>query len=80
MNPAEMVVAIVALVILGGVLRARFAAHRHDAPPAPASNDTDRLVREVQQLKERVQVLERVITDTRSTVDLDREIERLRDR
>ena len=35
---------------------------------------------EVQQLKERIQVLERVITDERKSIDLDREIERLRDR
>ncbi|WP_443030038.1 hypothetical protein [Sphingomonas sp. ZB1N12] len=35
---------------------------------------------EVQQMKERIQVLERVITDNHKSVDLDREIERLRDR
>ena len=35
---------------------------------------------EVKQLKERIHVLERVITDNRSSIDLDREIERLRDR
>jgi hypothetical protein len=31
-------------------------------------------------MKERIQVLERVITDNHKSVDLDREIERLRDR
>jgi hypothetical protein len=35
---------------------------------------------EMQRLKERVQVLERVITDQRSSMDLHGEIERLRDR
>ena len=35
---------------------------------------------EVRQLRERVGVLERVITDNRASLDLDREIERLRDR
>lgn len=79
MNLPEMIVAIVALVTIGGVLRSRSLAHRaFDTPPVV--NDTERLAREVQQLKERIQVLERVITDTRSTVDFDREIERLRDR
>ena len=80
MNPQEMVVIIVARAILGGVLRARIAAGRRHDVPLPARDDTERLAHEVQQLKERIQVLERVITDTRSSVDLDREIERLRDR
>ncbi|MCP3734424.1 hypothetical protein M9979_05970 [Sphingomonas sp. RP10(2022)] len=81
MNPAEMIVAIVALVMIGGVLRARFAAHaRSDMAAPPASDDTHRLAYEVQLLKERIQVLERVITDNRSTTDLSHEIERLRDR
>jgi len=82
MNPAEMIVAIVALIVIGGVLRARFT---HGAPPradaeTPLADDNRRLAQEVQQLKERVQVLERVITDNRSSVDLASEIDRLRDR
>lgn len=82
MNPAEMIVAIVALIVIGGVLRARFA---QVAPPSareatPLADDNRRLAQEVQQLKERVQVLERVITDNRSSVDLASEIDRLRDR
>ena len=83
MNPAEMIVAIVALIVIGGVLRTRFASHqpRFDAPHAAADDDdTRRLREEVRTLKERVQVLERVITDNRSSIDLDREIDRLRDR
>jgi len=83
MNPAEMIVAIVALVVIGGVLRARFAAH---GPRTAArfgddtADDARRLTQEVRDLKERIQVLERVITDNRSTRDLDREIEQLRNR
>ncbi len=81
MNPAEMVVAIVALVMIAVVFRARFAAHaRSDPAPAATNEDTLRLAYEVQQLKERIQVLERVITDDRSTADLSHEIEQLRDR
>ena len=82
MNPAEMIVAIVALVVIGGVLRARFNAFgpRHADRFQPDMTDTRRLTQEVRDLKERIQVLERVITDNRSTSDLDREIERLRHR
>ncbi|WP_447415024.1 hypothetical protein, partial [Clostridium perfringens] len=59
------------------------AAHRPhaDAPFAPTGDEDNRRLREeVRSLKERVQVLERVITDNRSSIDLDREIDRLRDR
>ncbi len=45
-----------------------------------SARDTQALRGEIQQLKERIQVLERVITDERKSIDLDREIERLRDR
>ncbi len=81
MNPAEMIVAIVALVVIGGVLRTRFAAHApRDTVHPPADDEARRLAYEVRQLKERIQVLERVITDNRRSADLDSEIERLRDR
>lgn len=83
MNPAEMIVAIVALVVIGGVLRARFNAfgpRGAERPQFDTNDDTRRLTQEVRDLKERIQVLERVITDNRSTSDLDREIERLRNR
>jgi len=80
MNPAEMIVAIVFLVIMGRVLQTRYAArHRHDPTPAVTS-ETDHLRDEVRHLRDRIQVLERVITDTHGSADLDREIERLRDR
>ena len=83
MNPAEMIVAIVALVVIGGVLRARFNAfgpRQADRFQPDMTDDTRRLTQEGRDLKERIQVLERVITDNRSTSDLDREIERLRHR
>ena len=51
-----------------------------DRPQFDTNDDTRRLTQEVRDLKERIQVLERVITDNRSTSDLDREIERLRNR
>ena len=75
MNWAEMIVALVAIGTIGGVLKARWqVAPKDDAAEAARAQD------EVRQLKERIQVLERVITDNHGSDDLDREIERLRDR
>lgn len=81
MNPFEMVVAIIIVVTIGRVLQARYR-HTNDSPrPDPAEALENRQLRqEVQALRDRVQVLERVITDNHSSSDLDREIERLRDR
>lgn len=76
---AFMVVAIVLITAIARVSKERYrAAARQDAvaldPDARAARD------EVRVLRERVQVLERVITENRSSLDLDAEIERLRDR
>lgn len=79
MNWAEMVVAIVLFVTIGRVVQTRYL-YRAAAEPPAESADAQRLRDEVRQLKERIQVLERVITDNHGSVDLDREIERLRDR
>jgi len=77
MNPAEIIVVLAVLIVLLVLV-----VRRPGAEPASPKIDADhhRLAEEVQQLKARIQVLERVITDTRSTVDLTDEIERLRDR
>jgi hypothetical protein len=81
MNPFEMVVAIIIVVTIGRVLQQRYRYHGAAAKPDPAEAPENRQLRqEVQALRERVQVLERVITDTHSSSDLDREIERLRDK
>ena len=81
MNPFEMVVAIVIVVTIGRVLQVRYR-HHADAPRAnPVEEIENRQLRQdIQALRERVQVLERVITDSHSSSDLDREIERLRDK
>ena len=78
MNPFEMVVAIIIVITIGRVLQTRFQAR--DAAQPAIDPDAHRLQDEVRQLKERIAVLERVITDNHSSSDLDREIERLRDR
>lgn len=79
MNPFEMVVAIIFLVTVGRIVQTRFR-YQARSQDSLSADDTQRLAQEVLQLKERIQVLERVITDTHGTADLDREIARLRDR
>ena len=78
MNPFEMAFAIVVVVMIARVLQSRYRYHGKSQPPAD-TGETLRLREDVKALKERVQVLERVITDDRKSIDLDREIERLRD-
>lgn len=79
MNGVEMVVAIILIVTVGRIIQARY---RYGTPqPQPVDDaESRRLREEVHHLKERIAVLERVITDNHSTVSLDREIDRLRDR
>lgn len=80
-NPFAMVVAIVLIVSIAGVLRARFS-HRHGRHEGEvhARDDatTARLVEEVKQLKERIAVLERITVEKENS--LERQIEELRDR
>lgn len=82
-NPFSMVVAIVLIVSIAGVLRARWGSHGKrgernllgDSQPDP---DAARLRDEVRTLKERVAVLERIATDRTNRLESD--IEALRDR
>ena len=78
MNPAELVIAIL-LIVFGARLARDWMKHRAAATPA-VDSDTRLLVEEVARLRERVQVLERVVTDNHGSIDLDRRIEQLRDR
>ncbi|AQR72584.1 hypothetical protein [Sphingomonas sp. LM7] len=88
MNPFEMVVAIIVIVTIGSVLKARLGIHKDKhgnevfrGNDAAQTADAARLRDELRSLKERVQVLERVITDSEaSSLRLDREIEALRDK
>ncbi|NIJ24741.1 hypothetical protein [Sphingomonas japonica] len=80
-----MVVAIIAIITIGKVVQAKMGVRRDKwgnetqvATPANAAENA-RLRDEVKALKERVQVLERVVTDNEGSLRLDREIERLRD-
>ena len=90
MNPFEMVFAIIVIVTIGSGLKARYGIHKDKdgnevhrgsaAAEAASAADNARLRDEIRALKERVQVLERVITDTEGSLRLDREIESLRDK
>lgn len=82
-NPFSMVVAIVAIVSIASVIRARYGIHRHgrgraNAPHASSADieDMTRLRDEMRSLKERVAVLERLATDDRAAFE--REFEQLR--
>ncbi|MGD9811998.1 MAG: hypothetical protein AB7U35_11810 [Sphingobium sp.] len=76
MNPLEMVVLIVAIVMIARVVIAR---QKNQGPEGFADDPEVRRMRgEIDSLKDRVAVLERLATD--NTSDLEREIEKLRDR
>ncbi len=74
-----MVVMIVLIVTIASFLKSR-AKSPGNGPSLMNDPEAARLRDEVRQMKERIQVLERVITDNHKSVDLDREIDRLRDR
>ncbi len=88
MNPFEMVVAIIIVITIGKVLQARYGVSRGRrgeleglATRDPAERlEAERLRDDIRALKERVQVLERVITDNENSLRLDHEIEKLRDK
>jgi hypothetical protein len=84
MNPLEMVVAIVAIVMVAGVVRGLLGIHPRNrrgpsfgASEAMPDIENERLREEVRVLKERVAVLERIATDGSNR--LEQEIDRLRD-
>lgn len=87
MNPFEMVVIIVAIVMIGRIISTRHGGRlgrgldagfgrRRGAEPAE-DHEKLRLREEMQDLKQRVAVLERIVTDR--GLELADEIEKLRD-
>lgn len=77
---AVMVVMIVMIVTIGKVSREKWRAMAIKAQQPDAIVDDRRSPDEIRQLKERIAVLERVITDQHGRSDLERQIEELRDR
>jgi len=81
MNPFEMVLGIVIIVTAGRVIRSYLEGRRGSSSPLGSGNAEERRLRgEVQMLKERIAVLERLATDDSGARRLDREIEALRDK
>ena len=94
MKVFEFVILLVAIVMIGSILRAKYMARdgggggsmgrmfgrvgEADSEQAIDSAETIRLREEVKALKERIQVLERIATDRENS--LAREIDELRDR
>ena len=82
MGRYEFIIAIVAIVMIASVLKARYSWRRRREGEAEAGDgdgdEAARLRAEVKQLKERLHVLERITTDRENS--LSREIDELRDR
>ncbi|MBX3592835.1 hypothetical protein [Sphingomonas sp.] len=85
MNPFEFVLGIILIVSIASIVRAKMGIgrdrHGNEYRLNSEASDAEarRLQEEVRTLKDRIAVLERVITDNHSSSDLDREIEKLRD-
>lgn len=74
------IVIIVAITSGGKVLRARHMAQARIETSRADTAVTTALTQEIGQLKQRIAVLERIITDQRQSHDLASEIDALRDR
>lgn len=86
MDPFQMVIGIVLIVTVGNILRAKYGVGGtrlgRNSAMMPVENDAENrmLKDEIRTLKDRIAVLERIATDNNRAVNLDREIEQLRDR
>lgn len=86
MNPFEMVLGIIIVVTIGSVIRAKLGVRKDwrgneysVRDDAAVTAENHRLKGEISDLRERIQVLERVVTDNEGSLRLDHEIEKLRD-
>jgi len=84
MNPFEMAFGIVLVIAIAGVLRAKYGVGRdkhgndYSLRDDATAAENKQLREDIRGLKDRIAVLERVITDTNTSSNLDREIEQLR--
>lgn len=79
MNPFEMVAIIVVAVMIASVLRAKYSGRRGEGENTPQERaETLRLREEVQGLKDRIKVLERITVEKENS--LAKQIDELRDR
>jgi cell division protein FtsB len=77
---AFMVIAIVLITTVARIQKEKYRALGRAGENHALPADVIASREEVRQLKERIAVLERVITDNHGSVDLSRQIEELRDR
>lgn len=87
-DPFTMVVAIILIVTIGKVLSARYKAQHgiiedvdmmgNKSQRQIESADKNKMQDEIKVLKDRIQVLERIATDSSSANDVSRQIEALR--
>ncbi len=90
MGPFEMVVAIILIVTIGKIIQTKQKAKHGIVEDEDFMGtkthrllnnaETQQMQDEIRGLKERIQVLERIATDSSSANDLNRQIEELRDR
>ena len=74
----EMIVALVAIGAFAKIMQSRYQAQQQQAETRLPDTDVLRLREEITLLKDRIAVLERVVTENNRSLELDREIERLR--
>ena len=90
MGPFEMVVAIILIVTIGKIIQTKQKAKHGIVEDEDFMGtkthrllnnaETQQMQDDIRALKERIQVLERIATDSSSTNDLNRQIEELRGR
>lgn len=90
MGPFEMVVAIIAIIMIGKIIQTKQKAKHGIVEDENFMGtkthrllnnaDTQQMQDEIRVLKERIQVLERIATDNNSANDINRQIEELRSR
>ncbi|MET0588525.1 MAG: hypothetical protein ABWZ75_08385 [Novosphingobium sp.] len=88
MNMWTAIVVIVAIGAFVSIMRARYYAqhgiimdrHGHVTPPVTDGRPDPELLREIESLRKRLEVLERITTDERHTRSIAAEIESLRDK
>ena len=76
---ADLILLVLAVVVAVLVIQSR-RTRQAPTEPSLAELHTAMLRDEVEQLRDRIQVLERVITDNHGSADLIQQIDRLRDR
>lgn len=79
MSFGTVIVAIVAILVIAQLLRERRVATRDDRAQGTGALREEQLEGEIEDLRERIKVLERIACDDRQRLGLADEIERLRD-